>query len=270
MRRSAGPGIGRCRDPIPQRRSRSQSGCPCPCRRRHPGGRPRARGGRSVRPRARRRTAARRRIRRRRCGRACRRAASRVCAIRVKCWRQASPAAWPWVSLMVLKPSRSITSSENGSPLRSERAHSSDSRCNRWRRLATPVRSSSSARSATSLRKPVHRHQQEAEIERHRQEQQPQHHDGMALTAGQRREIAAEQIADRAGHKDRDDGDDDDAGQPCAGTDAAFLRRQQEAQRQQQGNGLSERVADHAQLHVVEDDHEEHDAADAQGRRSRP
>ena len=77
---------------------------------------------------------------------------SRVCAIRVKCCRQASPAAWPWVSLMALKPSRSITSSANGSPLRSERAHSSVRRCTRWRRLPTPVRSSSSARSATSLR----------------------------------------------------------------------------------------------------------------------
>ena len=80
----------------------------------------------------------------------------------------------------------------------------------------------------------VHRHQQEAEIERHRQEQQPEHHDGMGLTARYRREIAAEQIADRAHHEDRDDGEDHDAGQPGTRTDAAFRRRQQQTQRQRQ------------------------------------
>ncbi|MGY4598479.1 hypothetical protein ACVWXL_006225 [Bradyrhizobium sp. GM22.5] len=129
--------------------------------------------------------------------------------------------------------------------------------------MATPVRSSSTREVGDLVAQAVHRHQQEAEIERHGQEQETQHHDAMSLAAGACREIAAEQIAHRADDEDRDNGEDDDAGQPGARTDAAFRRRQQQTQRQHQRHGLTERVAEHAQLHVVEADHEEHDAGEA-------
>ncbi|MET4736313.1 hypothetical protein ABIF73_000452 [Bradyrhizobium japonicum] len=54
-----------------------------------------------------------------------------------------------------------------------------------------------------------------------------------------------------------------DAGQPRTRADAAFRRRQEQTQRQHQRQGLAERVAEHAQLHVLEADHEEHDAGEA-------
>ncbi len=83
----------------------------------------------------------------------------------------------------------------------------------------------------------------------------------MGLATGNRREIVAEQIAHRTRQEDPDDGEDDDAGQPCARTDAAFRRQQQQTQRQHQRQRLTDRVAEHAQLHVLEADHEEHDTA---------
>jgi hypothetical protein len=130
---------------------------------------------------------------------------SRVCAIRVKCCRQASPAAWPWVSLISLKPSRSITSSANGSPLRSDRAF-----------LGQPLQQMAAVGDAGEIveqreigdlvAQPVHRHQQEAEIPRHRQEHQQQDQRRLERVERRKREIAADAAgAAGADRVDRDD-----------------------------------------------------------------
>ena len=61
------------------------------------------------------------------------------------CRMAASPAAWPWVSLIFFRLSRSTSSSESVSVLRRERVTSTRSVSMNFRRLATPVMSSVAA-----------------------------------------------------------------------------------------------------------------------------
>ena len=125
----------------------------------------------------------------------------RVCAIRVKCCRQASPAAWPWVSLMALKPSRSITSSANGLAAALRARAFLRQALQQMAAVADAGEIVEQRQIGDLVAQPVHRHQQEAEIQRHRQEHQHQDHDRLrraemhvgesAADAGQRAEQPA-------------------------------------------------------------------------------
>jgi hypothetical protein len=80
---------------------------------------------------------------------------------------------------------------------------------------------------------PVDRHQQEAEIPRHRQEYHQQHHRPLPRIGLDEREVAdMEQAADAADGIDDDNENGDDACEPGARAPAAILPRQQQLQRQ--------------------------------------
>ena len=61
------------------------------------------------------------------------------------CWMRSSPAAWPRVSLTVLKWSRSTKNMHTGSPTRRDRTSSCSTRSSKSRRLGSPVRASCQA-----------------------------------------------------------------------------------------------------------------------------
>ena len=146
---------------------------------------------------------------------------NRVCAISVKCCRQASPAAWPWVSLIALKPSRSITSSTNGSPLRSDTRAFLGQAPQQMPPVGDAGEIVQQRQIGDLVAQPVDRHQQETEIPRHRQEQQHQHQHRLHRTGTDKGEVAADvqQAAAGAEHVQRDHDDGDDAGKPGAGID---------------------------------------------------
>jgi hypothetical protein len=90
---------------------------------------------------------------------------------------------------------------------RSERAHSSVSRCSRWRRLADAGEVVDQREVGDLVAQAVHRHQQEAEIQRHRQEHQHQDQRRLELVELHEGELAAHahEAAEQAKQIDADD-----------------------------------------------------------------
>ena len=114
----------------------------------------------------------------------------------------------------------------------------------------------------------VHRHQQEAEIQRHRQEHQHQDHHRLQLAELHVGESAAD-TGETGDHPEGVDGDDeegDDGGQPGPRIDAPLLRGQQQLHTQQQRQGLGDRKIGDARRRAVIDEHENGHAGEAQAR----
>ena len=92
---------------------------------------------------------------------------SRVCAIRVKCCRQASPAAWPWVSLMRLEAVEVDHQQREGLAAALRARAFLGQALQQMAAVADAGEIVEQREIGDLVAQPVHRHQQEAEIQRH-------------------------------------------------------------------------------------------------------
>ena len=100
---------------------------------------------------------------------------------------------------------------------------------------------------------PVDRHQEEAEIERHGQKDQPQRQHALPHAGSRERHVDAGEVADGPDGIDRDDQAGDDAGKPGAGMGAAVMLGQQQFQGDRKRQRLADRIHQHAHGHAVVD-----------------
>jgi len=182
----------------------------------------------------------------------------RLVAALVNSRRHSSPAAWPWLSLMSLKSSRSIISSAKASAA----AARTRAFLVQPRQELAAVGGAGEIVEQCEIRdlgpQPVDGHQQETEVPHHREEHQAENHHSLKLVEFDQRDRPADMHDRSRGPRDVD-GDHqnrDIARQPRARICVSVLARQQQGQRHRNRHCLSRRINDDAHHHVVVPDEE--------------